>query len=42
MITLAIAKLYKLNNYYKTDFKIVDAVPFCVTKNIDIASKVID
>lgn len=42
MITLAIHKLYKLNKIYNTNFKIVDAVPFCVTKNIDIASKVID
>lgn len=42
MITLAIAKLYKLNTLHKSDFKIVDAVPFCVTKNIDIASHVID
>lgn len=42
MITLAIHKLYKLNKIYKNSFKIVDAVPLCVTKNIDIASKVID
>lgn len=42
MITLAIHKIYKLNKIYNKDFKIVDAVPFCVTKNIDIASQVID
>lgn len=42
MITLAIHKIYKLNLKYGTSFKIVDAVPFCVTKNIDIASKIID
>lgn len=42
MITLAIHKIYKLNKMYGKSFKIVDAVPFCVTKNIDIASKVID
>lgn len=42
MITLAIYKIYKLNKIYNTNFKIVDSVPFCVTKNIDIASKVID
>jgi len=42
MITLAIAKIYKLNKRYNTDFKIVDSVPFCATKNIEIASQVID
>ena len=42
MISLAIAKLYKLNKIYKRDFKIVDSVPFCASKNIEIASKVID
>lgn len=42
MISLAIAKLYKLNKLYNTNFKIVDSVPFCVTKNIKIASQVID
>ncbi|MDD4151438.1 MAG: radical SAM protein [Candidatus Gracilibacteria bacterium] len=42
MINLAIHKIYKLNNIYKTNFKIVDAVPFCVTKDIDIASHVIE
>lgn len=42
MIILAIAKLYKLNKKYNTNFKIVDSVPFCVTKNIEIASQVID
>jgi len=42
MITLAIHKIFKLNNMYNRQFKIVDSVPFCVTKNIDLASKVID
>ena len=42
MISLAIHKIYKLNKKYNTDFKIVDSVPFCVTKNIEIASQVID
>jgi hypothetical protein len=42
MIILVIHKLYKLNKKYNTSFKIVDAVPFCVTKNIEIASKVIE
>ena len=42
MISLAIAKLYKLNKIYKTDFKIVDSVPFCVTKNTEISKSVID
>lgn len=42
MISLAIHKIFKLNKYYKTNFKIVDAVPFCVTKNTHIASQVID
>lgn len=42
MISLAIAKIYKLNNIYNTNFKIVDSVPFCVTKNLEISSKVID
>lgn len=42
MINLAIHKIYKLNQIYKTDFKIVDSVPFCVTKNTEIARKVID
>ncbi|MFK7779960.1 MAG: radical SAM protein [Candidatus Gracilibacteria bacterium] len=42
MITLAIHKIYKLNRLYNKNFKIVDSVPFCVTKNIKIASMVID
>ena len=42
MIILGIHKLYKLNKKYKKTYKIVDAVPFCVTKNTDIASDVID
>lgn len=42
MINLAIHKLYKLNKKYNTDFKIVDSVPFCVTKDTEIAKQVID
>jgi len=42
MITLAIHKIHNLNKKYNTNFKIVDSVPFCVTKNIDIAAQVID
>ncbi|MDD2566153.1 MAG: radical SAM protein [Candidatus Gracilibacteria bacterium] len=42
MINLAIHKIFKLNKEYDVDFKIVDSVPFCVTKDIDIASKIID
>ncbi len=42
MINLAIHKIYKLNKVYNTNFKIVDSVPFCVTKDTEIASKVID
>lgn len=42
MINLAIHKLYKLNNTYNTNFKIVDSVPFCVTKDTEIAKTVID
>lgn len=42
MINLAIHKIYKLNKIYNKNFKIVDAVPFCVTKDIEIASKVIE
>ena len=42
MINLAIHKIYKLNKYFNTDFKIVDSVPFCVTKNTEIARQVID
>ncbi len=42
MISLAIAKLYKLNKIYKRNFKIVDSVPYCASSNPEIASKVID
>lgn len=42
MINLAIHKLYKLNKKFNTDYKIVDSVPFCVTKNAEIAKQVID
>lgn len=42
MIKLAIYKLFKLNNLYHTNFKIVDSVPYCVTKDTEIAKQVID
>jgi hypothetical protein len=42
MISLAIAKLYKLNKKYNKKFQIVDSVPFCVTKNTEIAKEIID
>lgn len=42
MINLAIHKIYKLNQKYHTGYKIVDSVPFCVTKDVWIASAVID
>lgn len=42
MIWLAIYKIFKLNKKYNTNFKIVDSVPFCVVKNTEIASQVID
>ena len=42
MVNLAIHKLYKLNKIYNKSFKIVDSVPFCVTKDIEIAKEVID
>ncbi len=42
MISLAVAKLYKLNKVYNRSFKIVDSIPFCATKNPEIAWQVID
>ncbi len=42
MMEFAVNKMYLLNKKYWTYYKIVDPVPFCVTKNIDRASKVID
>lgn len=42
MMALAIHKMYKLNNIYNTSFKIVDSVPFCVTKDTEKASQIID
>lgn len=42
MINLAIHKLDKLNQKYWVNFKIVDSVPFCVTKDLELASRVID
>lgn len=42
MINLALHKLYKLNQKYQTHFKIVDSVPYCVTKNIEVARTTID
>jgi MoaA/NifB/PqqE/SkfB family radical SAM enzyme len=42
MINLAVHKLYKLNKIYNTNFKIVDSVPYCITKDTELASQVID
>jgi len=42
MMEFAVNKIYLLNQKYLVDYKIVDPVPFCVTKNIDRSSKVID
>ncbi|UFX83294.1 radical SAM/SPASM domain-containing protein [Candidatus Absconditicoccus praedator] len=42
MMSLAIRKLYNLNKKYNVDYKIVDAVPFCVTRKTDLAEKVIE
>lgn len=42
MMELAVNKMYLLNKKYGVDYKIVDPVPFCVTKNIQRASQVID
>jgi hypothetical protein len=42
MMNLAINKMYLLNRKYWKDYKIVDPVPFCVTKNIQRAREVID
>jgi MoaA/NifB/PqqE/SkfB family radical SAM enzyme len=42
MMDLAINRMYLLNKKYWVDNKIVDPVPFCVTKNIDRARSVID
>ena len=42
MMDLAVNKMYVLNKKYGFDNKIVDPVPFCVTKNTDRAAAVID
>ena len=42
MINLAIHKLYILNKKHYTNFKIVDSIPFCVTKNTEISKEIID
>ena len=42
MMSLAINKMYFLNKKYGTHYKIVDPVPFCVTKHTDRAAEVID
>ncbi len=42
MMDLAINRMYLLNKKYCVDNKIVDPVPFCVTKNVDRAREVID
>jgi radical SAM protein with 4Fe4S-binding SPASM domain len=42
MMELAINRMYLLNKKYWVDNKIVDPVPFCVTKNTERARSVID
>jgi len=42
LMELAINKMYLLNKKYNVNYKIVDPVPFCVTKNTDRAYDVID
>lgn len=42
MMDLAINRMYLLNKKYWVNNKIVDPVPFCVTKNIERAKSVID
>jgi hypothetical protein len=42
MMDLAVNKMYLLNKKYGFENKIVDPVPYCVTKNIDRAAEVID
>ena len=42
MMDLAVNRMYLLNKKYWVDNKIVDPVPFCVTKNIERAREVID
>ena len=42
MMDLAINRMYLLNKKYWVDNKIVDPVPFCVTKNVERARSVID
>jgi len=41
-MNLALHKLDILNKKYNVHFKIVDSVPFCVTKDTELASRVID
>lgn len=42
MMELAVNKMYLLNKKHWVSYKIVDPVPFCVTKNIERSSEVID
>ncbi|MDD3302440.1 MAG: radical SAM protein [Candidatus Gracilibacteria bacterium] len=42
MMIMAINKIYKLNNKFGFNYKIVDPVPFCVTSDLEKSSKVID
>lgn len=42
MMDIAVRKIYKNNLNFWKNYKIVDPVPFCVTSDIEKASKVID
>lgn len=42
MLALAIYKINKLNKKYFSHFKIVDSVPFCIIKDVELASEVIE
>ena len=42
MIALAIRRIDALNEKYRVRFKIVDSVPFCVIKDLEMESRVVD
>ena len=42
MMSLAVNRMYILNKKYGVNYKIVDPVPFCVTKNTDRSKEIID
>lgn len=42
LLWLAIKKIYKLNNLYNTNFKIVDSVPFCIINDLKMSSEIIE